>query len=85
MNEQQQKDLADVKERLSKLELLVPNEHYAHIFQSLRNDVRTLIDIVEEQERAKDADVLGDLVRVSLERKQQAYDAFVASLNTNVE
>ena len=50
MTEQQQKDFADVKERLAKVEILVIDETYQHLFQSMRDDIRILIDLVESKE-----------------------------------
>lgn len=47
LTEQQQKELADVKERLEKVEILVIDENYMHLFQSLRDDIRTLVAIVD--------------------------------------
>lgn len=43
LTEQQQKELADVKERLAKVEIVVIDETYLHLFQSLRDDIRTLV------------------------------------------
>lgn len=47
MTEQHKKELADIKERLAKVEILVIDETYAHIFGSLRSDIRTLVGIVD--------------------------------------
>ncbi len=47
MTEQQQKELTNIKERLDKVEILVMDETYAHIFGSLRADMRSLVAIIE--------------------------------------
>ena len=47
LTEQQQKTLQDVKERLEKVEILVIDETYMHLFQSLRDDIRTMVAIVD--------------------------------------
>lgn len=46
LTEQQQKELGDVKERLA-IEILIIDETYMHLFQSLRDDIRTLVAIVD--------------------------------------
>lgn len=38
--------LCNIAERLQKLEMLIPDEAYVTLFQSLRGDVRDLYDIV---------------------------------------
>lgn len=38
--------LHNIAERLQKLEMLIPDEAYATLFQSLRDDVRDLYNIV---------------------------------------
>lgn len=38
----------NVAERLQKLEILIPDEAYAALFQSLRNDVRDLHAILKD-------------------------------------
>ena len=50
MTEQQQKQLADVKERLAKVEILVLDETYLHLFQSMRDDIRILVGIIDNNE-----------------------------------
>lgn len=50
MTEQQQKQLADVKERLAKVEILVLDETYLNLFQSMRDDIRILVGIIDNNE-----------------------------------
>ena len=49
MTEEQQVALEDIKERLYKVEILIPDERYAVLVQSLRDDVRTLLEIIEAE------------------------------------
>lgn len=85
MTEEQQVALEDIKERLYKVEILIPDERYAVLVQSLRDDVRTLLDLVEEQERNKDELVFEALTNAPVEKKVYLYNAFVQAFNPTAE
>ena len=41
------RELQNIKERLAKVELLTPHPAYAELVQSLRDDIRTLVGMVD--------------------------------------
>ena len=85
MTEEQQKELADIKERLAKVEALIPDERYAVLIQSLRDDMRTLLSLLDDQQKRHEEIVAEELANASFLQKVRSYDAFVQALNADVE